>query len=480
MKRLLIIILVLLGLFFVFFYFSLGTQPKIVGKEIEPKEITPLGTIIKNYPKEYPYVFVEGVGYVLKDRRIVLLVGKDTAQANQADAIKSVERDLESYWKWQILSGAKTIEELTNEKQNSEYSIRKEITPTKNIISRILDVFKVADAVNVVQDNSKTCDCDDDLLLLSGKDLHLIATTLNPGGNGIGMPPPPNDGTLSFDVEQNFKSPQTEPQTGDGQKAPIMVGIIDSGINFGVSSRYPTRGLAGGESLITPMMNNTLHYNFVGHNSDISDSNKIHHGTKIARIIASNVDKTTIGIVGLKTYDNRYVGNLYDNLCAIIYAMKHNIKVVNASWGTATTEPIPVFEEVLRRAKAANMIIVCSAGNQKFDIDKNPYYPACYTDNTEIGNYVITVSSKKDASVCQNFSSLEKKIDLTVQTKGNCGHDIPSPTGTLGTSEPGTSYAAPYVTADVVKYLGVTPGGFSKSGYVGLISPTSIIKKYKN
>ena len=479
MKRLLILILIFLGLFSLFFYFSLGTQPRIIGKEIEPTEITPLSSIIKNSPKEYPYVFVEGTGYVLRDRRIVLLVGADTTQARQVEAIKGVEKELESYWKWQILSGEKSIEELTNNQQNEGYDRKENKGDTKNVFSRILDVFKVADAVNVVQDNSKTCDCDDDLILLAGKDLHLIATTLNPDGAGIGMPPPPSDGIARLKEVQNFKQSQPEPQAGSGQKAPIMVGIIDSGINFGISPKYATSGRFGGESLITPVMNNTLHYNFVEHNSDISDTNKIIHGTKIARIVTRSVGGTNIGIVGLKTYDKRYVGNLFDNLCAIIYAMKHNIKVVNASWGTLSSQPIPVFEEVLRRAKVANMVIVCSAGNQKFDIDKNPYYPACYADNTEIGNHVITVTSKKD-SICQNYSSSGKKIDLSYQADKNCGHSIPSSSGGIGTFEPGTSYAAPYVVADVIKYLSGTSGGFSKSGYIGLIPAGSDIKKYKN
>lgn len=479
MKRLLILILILLGLFFVFFYFFLGTEPRIVGREIKPTEVTPLGNIIKSYPKEYPYVFIEGTGYVLKDRRIVLLVGEDTTQSSKGKAIKGVEKELESYWKWQVLSGKKNIEELINSQQDNEYEPGENKREKKNIFSRFFDVFKVADAVNVVQDNSKTCDCDDNLILLSGKDLHLIATTLNPDGAGIGMPPPPSDGIAKLEKGQNFKQSQSEPQAGIGQKTPLIVGIIDSGINFGISPKYATSGVFGGETLITPMMNNTLHYNFVEHNSDISDKNKIIHGTKIARIITNKVGSTNIEIVGLKTYDNRYVGNLFDNLCAIIYAMKHNIKVVNASWGTNSSEPIPVFEEVLRRAKANNMVIICSAGNQKFDLDKNPYYPACYTDNTEIGNYIITVTSKKD-SVCQNYSSSGKKIDLSCQTDIDCGHSIPSSSGGAGTSEPGTSYAAPYVTADVIKYLSGTSGAFSKSGYLGLILPTSDIKKYKN
>lgn len=490
MRRLLILILILLVLFSLFFYFSLGSQPKIVGEE-DPSHIpnSELESTIKNNPEYASYVYVSGVGYVLKDRRIVLLVGKDTSDARQAEAIKNVEKDLESYWKWRILTGDRKIEDLTS-KANQTFSNRKiggeeEQISRKGIFSRILDVFKVADAIIIVQDKAKKCDCDNDLLLLSGPDLHLISTTLNPDGPGaaLGNHPDGNgagsSGT-SYDklsYFSNYKLPQQEPQVGYGRGDTFLVGIIDSGINFGEQPK-PSKGTVfENEEYITPKIESSLNYNFIRNNTEVIDS--VIHGTKIARIIVKHTSSDKIKIVGLKTFDKNKVGNLYDNLCAVLYAIKLDMKIVNASWGASMKGSIPVFEEVIRRAKIANMPLVCSAGNDKIDLDLKPYFPACYADHSELGNYVITVTSKYD-SVCQNFSSSGKKIDLAFKTDSMCRHAIPDAiNGNVGSIfNPGTSYAAPYITADVINYLLLHPSGFSKSGYIGSIPVGSDMKKY--
>ena len=478
MKRLLILILILLGLFFVFFYFSLGSQPKFVGDydgKNPPLKNSLDSTMQLNPTYKAQYVYVNGQGYILKDRKIVFLIGQDTAQSRKADAIKSVEKELESYWKWQILLGKRNIEDLTN--QTSQANDKKiqnvEGISEKSLFSRILDVFKVADAVNVIQDTAKTCDCDDDLLLLSGQDLHLIKTTLNPDGGGPGST---GSGDTPISNEVFLKSQPEIPQAGSGKINSFLVGVIDSGIDFGVESKNIR---SNNEMLITPKIEASLNYNFIRNNNEVIDSVK--HGTYIARIIVKNSANENLKIVGLKTFNSTKIGNLYDNLCAILYAIKHNIKVVNTSWGASHEEPIPVFDEVLRRAKAANMVIICSAGNDKIDIDNAPYYPACYADHPELGSHVITVTSKyiEDKDPCQNRSSSGKKIDLTYKANNDCTHPIPNTSGTsMENPKSGTSYAAPYVTADVVNYLLRNPTNFSKSGYINSIPITSDIKKY--
>jgi Subtilase family len=472
MKRLLIFILILLGLFFLFFYFSLGTEPKIVGEE-QTKDLpltTGLDTLMQQDSSyKASYVYVKGSGYVLRNRKIVLLVGKDSAQERQADAIRNIEKELESYWKWQILIGRKNIEEI-NSKSRKDGNLR------KGLFSRFFDVFKVADAVIVVRDNAKTCNCDDDLLLLSGPDLHLISTTLNPDGGGVAMGPPAGSLTEReyIDPTRFLKSVPQEPQAGSGSGS-FLVGIIDSGINFGGNDKLSYRSLSY-EPFISSKIESSLNYNFMRNNTEVIDS--VNHGTKIARIIVKNTSSEKIKLVALKTFDKNKIGNLYDNLCAIIYAIKHDMKIVNASWGASVKESIPVFDEVLRRAKSANMVVVCSAGNEKKDIDVNPYYPACYADHSELGSYVITVTSKND-SVCQNRSSSGKKIDLTVKSNGDCKHLIPDNMGKMGTVfDRGTSYAAPYVTAGVINYMFLNPSGFSKSGYLGSIIAGGDINKY--
>jgi subtilisin family serine protease len=466
MKRLpLITVLILLLLFVlaIFFYFSLGSQPKITGEVIKAPTETPLDSIIKNDSTYADYVYIKGVGYLRKDRKIVMLTGQDTAKSRQAEAIKSVEKDLESYWKWQILLGNKSIEDLSPKTLREGYSKNDEVSRKKNIFSRIIDVFKVTDAINVVRDTNKTCDCDDDLLLLSGQDLHLIETSLNPDG-GLIIIGGGNSDNPTLSKEKIQKSVPIEPQEGNGTKnnTLILVGIIDSGIN--------------NERVVNG--NNPLNYNFVKQpTSNVQDPTE--HGTKIARIIAHDTLYTKIGLIGLKAYDDKKIGNLYDNLCAILYATKHNIRVINASWGTYQAKSIPVFEEVLRRSKAANIVIVCSAGNEGFDIDKDSFYPACYADNSELGSHIITVTSKNKVD-CQNISSSKTKIDLSYEAYDSCKHDIPNAAGNIlaVNREAGTSYAAPYVTANVINYLIAHPGRFSKSGYVGSIPASSKIKRY--
>ena len=473
MKRLLILILILLGLFFVFFYFSLGSEPKIVGEE--QTENLPLNNKLDSLMQQdagykSSYVYVNGSGYVLRNRKIVLLVGKDSAQERQGEAIKSVEKELESYWKWQIVTGKKNIEDIT--KNNREKGDTK-----KGFFSRIFDVFKVADLINVVRDNAKTCNCDDDLLLLSGPDLHLISTTLNPDGGGVAMGSPSelSNENSYINTSRFYKSQPQEPQTGAGKTDALLVGIIDTGVNFGSDNKQTYRTI-NYEPFISAKIESSLSYNFMRNNIEVIDS--VGHGTKIARIIVKNTSSEKIKLVPLKTFDKNKVGNLYDNLCAIIYAMKHNMKIVNASWGAPVKESIPVFDEVLRRAKIANMVVVCSAGNEKKDIDINPYYPACYADHSELGSYVITVTSK-DSLICQNWSNSGNKIDLTVKTDNNCKHIIPDNLGNTGVFfAPGTSYAAPYVTAGVINYMLSHPSGFSKSGYLGSITAGGNINIY--
>jgi len=458
MRRPLIIIFLLFLLFVIFFYFSLGTRPSYIGNE--PINLPVAKNAFESEIQKNPaYVYVEGQGYVLKDRKIVLFVGADTAQARQEEAIKDIEGELESYWKWQILSGERNIEDIVSTKRNSNGD---NDGNRKNIFSRVFDVFKVADAINVIKDTNKTCDCDDDFVLLSGKDLHLIKTILNPDGGAAGSGN--NNEVGSFDLEKikHIKQTNNEVQAvGYGRKDALLVGVIDSGVN--------------NDTMLAGRMNTSLNYNFLNHTSDVSDATL--HGTEIASIIVSKSESRQIGIVGLKTYDTTSTGNLYDNLCAILYAIKHNIKVVNASWGTYHQEPIPVFEEVLRRAKAANTVIICSAGNDDLDIGKQTYYPACYADNIEFGNNIITVTSRnKSENICQNTSSTKHKIDLSMLADADCKHFVPNSSG--GIYLKGTSFAAPYITANVVNYLLKKPSKFSKSNFITTIPLGGDIKKY--
>jgi hypothetical protein len=448
MKRPLIILFILLALFAIFFYFSLGTEPKIVGEEVSPPPPTTsyLDAVIqKNYPN---YVYLEGIGYVQKNRRAVIFTSDSTSKDGHSDEIKEIEERLESYWKWQIIAGNQNLEDINSERKGNGQSS----DSRKNIFSRIIDVFRVADAVNVVVDKSQTCDCDPNFLLLSGPDLHKVKATLNPDTPVIASGNQSEFSNSDFFKSKFTKQNSKEPEVGYGKEKIFIVGIIDSGINFG--SIIPAKSPDA-----------TLDYNFLDHSANVTDASIGIHGTAITNIIESN-SSLNIKYVGLKTFDEKSVGNLYNNLCAILYSIKHNIKVVNVSWGVATNQT--AFEAVMQQAQKANMVVVCSAGNQKVDIDVNNWFPACYANNPVFGNNIVSVTSKYDSVVCQNTSGSETKIDLSAKADKDCKHD-----GFIG-----TSFAAPYAVAEIVKYMTSNPT-FSKPTFISSLTPSSKVEKFR-
>ena len=466
MRLPLIIILILLLLFGIFFYFSLGTKPQSYGEVGEAPNNSHLDSVIRQFPEKYPYVYLKNIGYVLKDRRIIFVNNKSDEKDRQAIAINSVEKELENYWKWQIISGKKNLEDINQPTNNRgiDYENQEKQRSANNIFSRILDVFKVADAVNVTIDKNKTCDCDNDLLMLSGADLHLIQATLNPG-DGAAATKGNNQKINLNDLEAlktNFMKQSTkEPETGGGNYKTFLVGVIDTGINY--------------ESPINQVPDSTIDYNFLTHTSDVKDDGYITHGTYIAKIIANNTQNRAIKLVGLKTFDDQLVGNLFDNLCAILYCTKNKINIANASWGVVKNSTL--FEVIMQQAKATNTMVVCSAGNDSVDIDVKTWYPACYADNTDFGNNIFSVTSKHDSIVCENTSSSEKNIDFSYETDSACKLYIPNGKGdTL--KKAGTSYAAPYVAAELAKYM-QSHSTFTKANFVSIFSGTGPIKKFK-
>ena len=457
MKRPLIILLILLVLFAIFFYFSLGSKPQSYAEIEEAPNDSHLDSVIRQFPTKYPYVYLKDVGYVLKDRRIVFVDNKSSEKDRQAEAIASVEKELESYWKWQIISGNKSLGDI-NPTNNDP---RTEERTSKNIFNRILDVFKVADAVIVTPDKSKTCDCDNDLLMLAGSDLHLLQTTLNPGDGAAATK---GNQKIDFNNLTDFKDrfikqTSTDPQMGRGKYQTFMVGIIDTGINFS-----PNTG---------QLPDSAIDYNFLNHTSDVKDDAYITHGTYIANIIAKYAPKGTAKLVGLKTYDDQMVGNLFDNLCAILYCTKNKIRIANASWGIDRTSPL--FEIIMQKVKIAEMTVVCSAGNDSVDIDVKPWYPACYANHPDFGNNIISVTSKHGKVVCENTSSSEKRIDFSVETDENCKLDIPE--GKVTLSKTGTSYAAPYVVAELLGYK-QTNSALPKANFLATTPVNVKIKKF--
>lgn len=104
------------------------------------------------------------------------------------------------------------------------------------------------------------------------------------------------------------------------------------------------------------------------------------HGTNIAGIVDENANKAGVPycLVILKYYDPKgpHTNNLLATVEAIKYATKLKVDYINYSGGGvdfSMTEYLAV-----KAFTDQGGIFVAAAGNERSDIDKNPYFPASY------------------------------------------------------------------------------------------------------
>ncbi|TAA72837.1 S8 family peptidase [Planococcus salinarum] len=218
--------------------------------------------------------------------------------------------------------------------------------------------------------------------------------------------------------------------TGKG----VKIGVIDSGI-----SPHPDLKIAGGVSI-------------VGDSPSYYDVNG--HGTHVAGIIGA-LDNS-IGIVGVAPESELYAirvfgqdntGFLSDVISGIDWAISNEMDIINMSLGTA--EDSELFQHVIRKAAADNILIIAAAGNagQADPTADSVEYPARYEE-------VIAVSAVDNLSERAYFSSAGPAVDLAAP-----GVTITSTfLGGTYMDMDGTSMAAPFVVGQAALVKEAYPG----------------------
>ncbi len=129
-------------------------------------------------------------------------------------------------------------------------------------------------------------------------------------------------------------------------------------------------------------------------NRDGNPEDQWGHGTLIAGIIGAegNNGLGTVGVAWhsqlmiLKVFGASGGARLDDYVGAIRYAVANGANVINASW-IIPPQPgdpeIRSLKDAIREAQAAGVIVVAAAGNNAFDLDENPLYPAAYSETLE-------------------------------------------------------------------------------------------------
>jgi subtilisin family serine protease len=137
------------------------------------------------------------------------------------------------------------------------------------------------------------------------------------------------------------------------------------------------------------------------------------HGTAIAGVIAA-MGNNGEGIAGIawnvrimpvRILDNFGSGTSSNATRALRYAVANGADIVNLSF--TGTEVDPAFEDAVREAYAANVVVVAAVGNSGnggIDTDETPIYPACFMGpNGE--DWVIGVAASTPDDTKANFSN---------------------------------------------------------------------------
>lgn len=169
------------------------------------------------------------------------------------------------------------------------------------------------------------------------------------------------------------------------------------------------------------------------------------HGTHVAGTIAATNKNALIGVAPkaklliLKTINNKGVGEIFDLVQAIYYAVNwrgengEKVNIISMSLGTKVNNTL--LHEAIKYAVNNNISIVVSSGNDSNGMMDPQYrYPGAYNEVIEVGSVGMT---KK----LSTFSNINEQIDIIAPGEGIYSTYLQNGYQTLS----GTSMAAPFV-----------------------------------
>lgn len=229
------------------------------------------------------------------------------------------------------------------------------------------------------------------------------------------------------------------------QNKSVRVAYLDTGMDIDPRTGNPKN------PLLAEYFNKTLSKDLTGGNS-ITDVNG--HGTGMGNILAQvlkagGIRGTGSEVISLKVFDNQGYASPWAIVKGIDYCMQQNIRVVNLSinwksrklYNRSGALKKTVLEQVIEAAANNNITVVCAAGNDARNIDRNAdtlfYYPSNFTTDN-----LLTVA----ATDCANKLTTHSNWGLTSVDFGAIGANFQ----TIGLNntvinQSGSSIASSYV-----------------------------------
>jgi subtilisin family serine protease len=245
--------------------------------------------------------------------------------------------------------------------------------------------------------------------------------------------------------------------------AGVVVAVIDSGVKIDHPDLAPNIWTNFGEKPNNGVDDDHNGYVDDVHGVDLTTHRKKQdlrdgngHGTHVAGTIAAAANGR--GVVGVaprarimvvKVLDARGAGTTAGVAEGIRYAAANGARIINLSLGGPVHDR--GVDAAVKEALAANVLVICSAGNESTNIDKRPSWPVSIRARNLIGVAATSPSAGRQLGDFSNFGRLTVPVAApgvdVLSTSKSGGYEFKS----------GTSMAAPHATGVAALMAAVRP-----------------------
>jgi hypothetical protein len=234
-----------------------------------------------------------------------------------------------------------------------------------------------------------------------------------------------------------------------------IIALIDTGVNYTLPQLYKSIAFKNKKLLGYDFWDNDIFpFDKDPRNNPFYPR---HHGTTVFSVLSREAPKSTIAIYRFPALNMCKFKELIEHIA------KNSIRIVNLSMGSSNINDWLCFQAAA--LKNNKIIFVVSAGNNGFDIDKNPIYPASF----KLDNIITVTSSDLNGRLGRgsNFGNISVDFMLPAERVEVIDHrGVKAFTG-------GTSYAAPRLTAMISRFITANPGS-SNEDILKLLKKRSI------